>query len=241
MISLESDQIIRDLKIVNWQNNKDVINKMKLAISDMIYDEVKTMLPVLDQWWNTVYDYELDKVARIPTLEDIEQACNIIIITSGGTTSLTTCDFVYENTRFIKEIPSIIEDIYYMNIPSLIKYCNKSSNGNNYYHYYILSGVDDDDNINKIISIINEKVEESMNQVRKIEGNSKKILLYGAFNINKYMLDEDTNEDYFDKKNPCYKICFAPQFYEINDEFDCLNISKYLDRIFYQGIGFLRI
>jgi type I restriction enzyme R subunit len=42
MISLEADQIIRDLKIINRQNSKDIINKMKISISDMIYDEVKT-------------------------------------------------------------------------------------------------------------------------------------------------------------------------------------------------------
>jgi hypothetical protein len=41
MISLESDQIIKDLKIINRQNNKDIINKMKISISDMLYDEVK--------------------------------------------------------------------------------------------------------------------------------------------------------------------------------------------------------
>ena len=55
MISLGSDQIIKDLKIVNWQNNKDVINKMKLAISDMIYDEVKSKYNV----WITLDEIDL--------------------------------------------------------------------------------------------------------------------------------------------------------------------------------------
>ena len=36
-------------------------------------------------------------------------------------------EWLKNDTRFIKEIPSIIEDIYYMNIPSLIKYCNSDT------------------------------------------------------------------------------------------------------------------
>jgi len=42
MISLQADEIFKSLKIINWQNNKDIINKMKISISDMFYDEVKT-------------------------------------------------------------------------------------------------------------------------------------------------------------------------------------------------------
>ena len=41
MISLQADKIFRDFKIVNRQNNKDIINKMKINIFDMFYDEVK--------------------------------------------------------------------------------------------------------------------------------------------------------------------------------------------------------
>ena len=42
MISLQADEIFKSLKIVNFQNNKDVLNRMKISISDMFYDEVKT-------------------------------------------------------------------------------------------------------------------------------------------------------------------------------------------------------
>ena len=42
MIGLQADEIFKSLKIINWQNNKDIINKMKISISDMFYDEVKT-------------------------------------------------------------------------------------------------------------------------------------------------------------------------------------------------------
>lgn len=40
-VSLNSDNIFKNLKIVDFQNNKDVLNKMKISLFDMIYDEVK--------------------------------------------------------------------------------------------------------------------------------------------------------------------------------------------------------
>lgn len=41
-ISLQADTIFKQLKIVDWQDNSDIINKMKMQIFDSVYDEVKT-------------------------------------------------------------------------------------------------------------------------------------------------------------------------------------------------------
>ncbi|MEF2175042.1 MAG: HsdR family type I site-specific deoxyribonuclease, partial [Candidatus Absconditabacteria bacterium] len=40
-ISIEAENIISNLVIVNWQNSFDVINKIKLQLFDLIYDEIK--------------------------------------------------------------------------------------------------------------------------------------------------------------------------------------------------------
>jgi type I restriction enzyme R subunit len=40
-IALEADNIFKSSKIVNWQNNADIIKQMKIQIFDMAYDEVK--------------------------------------------------------------------------------------------------------------------------------------------------------------------------------------------------------
>jgi len=41
-IALQVDSIFNSLKIVNWQNNTDIIKQMKIQIFDMVYDEVKS-------------------------------------------------------------------------------------------------------------------------------------------------------------------------------------------------------
>ena len=42
LISLQTDNIFKNLRIVDWQENPDIIKKMKMQIFDMIYDEAKT-------------------------------------------------------------------------------------------------------------------------------------------------------------------------------------------------------
>ncbi|PID87567.1 restriction endonuclease subunit R [Candidatus Gracilibacteria bacterium] len=41
-ISLLSDNIFEEMRIVDWQSNIDVVNSMKMQIFDMVYDEVKS-------------------------------------------------------------------------------------------------------------------------------------------------------------------------------------------------------
>lgn len=40
-VSLQADEIFKSSKIVDWQNNPDIIKKMKIQIFDMMYDELK--------------------------------------------------------------------------------------------------------------------------------------------------------------------------------------------------------
>ncbi|MGI9527198.1 MAG: type I restriction endonuclease subunit R [Weeksellaceae bacterium] len=56
--ALAIDHIISDKKVVNWQQNTDVLKKMKLEIGDYIYDEVKDKVGVDISW------SEVDRLAE---------------------------------------------------------------------------------------------------------------------------------------------------------------------------------
>ena len=55
-IALKSEVVFQDMKIVDWQLNRDVINKMKIQIFDIVYDEfeiypdIKIPVNIIDQF-----------------------------------------------------------------------------------------------------------------------------------------------------------------------------------------------
>ena len=66
-ISLLSDKIIEDMKIVDWQSNRDVVNNMKMQIFDMVYEEVKSKSS-LDIWISKI-DSFIEKIIWIAKIK----------------------------------------------------------------------------------------------------------------------------------------------------------------------------
>ena len=52
-ISLQADNIFTSMRIVDWQDNIDVVKQMKMQVFDMVYDEIKSKSS-LDIWINLI-------------------------------------------------------------------------------------------------------------------------------------------------------------------------------------------
>lgn len=66
-LSLEADNIINGMVIVDWQNNRDVVNNMKIQIFDMVYDEIKSKSG-LDVWISKI-DSFIEKIIWIAKIK----------------------------------------------------------------------------------------------------------------------------------------------------------------------------
>lgn len=66
-LSLQADDIINNMIIVDWQNNRDVVNDMKIQIFDMVYDEVKSKSG-LDIWIDKI-DSFIEKIIWIAKIK----------------------------------------------------------------------------------------------------------------------------------------------------------------------------
>lgn len=68
------------------------------AINNFDYDSIYSQLPSSDQWSNNLLVITNDKPARIPTYDELKEACGKNNLTQNG--DLDGCIYLLENTRF---------------------------------------------------------------------------------------------------------------------------------------------
>ena len=127
-----------------------------------------------------------------------------------------TSNSIYENDDIGFKNIEVLNNI---TVGNMLKYCKKTKEDNTYYHYYILSGVKDE-KTERIVSDINRRVKDIIAKVREELGNEKELLFYGVFDIRKFKVSDEMEEQFFDKEKVFYKVSIKPIIYEINENLD---------------------